>query len=194
MAFCCANFLLYNIDALVARPVYMCETSPGSDEYEVCTFEVICESEPPIKYYIDWDDVDSLNNWVEQLDLTCVSDERIELMSKVYYLGEIVGCLLIARIPDLFGRKVPISTSITIQFFVYLTIILSRDIDLSTGLGFFMGVLHIGIYNGGYINVCEYVHTRWKNSACTVLLAFDMTTQIISAIYWRYISKNWLYL
>jgi len=51
-----------------------------------------------------------------------------------------------------------------------------------------MGVLHIGIANGGYINVCEYVHDRWKNVVCTTMLVFDMLTVIFGAIYWKYIS------
>lgn len=55
-----------------------------------------------------------------------------------------------------------------------------------------MGVLHIGIYNGAYINICEYVHTKWKNHVGTVLLCCDMCTQIIIGFYWRYVSKNWL--
>lgn len=51
-----------------------------------------------------------------------------------------------------------------------------------------MGVLHIGIANGGYINVCEYVHDRWKNVVCTTMLVFDMLTVIFGAMYWKYIS------
>jgi hypothetical protein len=35
-----------------------------------------------------------------------------------------------------------------------------------------MGILHIGIANGGYINVCEYVHVKWKYLLCTVMLVF----------------------
>jgi hypothetical protein len=57
-----------------------------------------------------------------------------------------------------------------------------------------MGFLHIGIYNGCYINVCEYVDIRWKNKVCTLLLVFDMLTCIIIGIYWRFISKYWLWL
>jgi ABC-type sugar transport system permease subunit len=53
-----------------------------------------------------------------------------------------------------------------------------------------MGILHIGIANGGYINVCEYVHDKWKNVVCTVMLVFDMLTVIITGIYWKWVSKN----
>jgi len=53
-----------------------------------------------------------------------------------------------------------------------------------------MGILHIGVANGGYINVCEYVHTRWKNILASLMLVFDMLTVIITGIYWKWISKN----
>ena len=56
-----------------------------------------------------------------------------------------------------------------------------------------MGFLHIGIYNGGYVNVCEYVHTPWKNNVCTILLVFDMLTTIFIGIYFHYVSKYWLW-
>ena len=87
----------------------------------------------------------------------CVPDYKIERISSVYYLGEILGCLSIARVPDLYGRKWPLTICTAIQFPVYLAIILSNSLTLTTVLGFFMGFLHIAIYNGGYINVCEYV-------------------------------------
>jgi hypothetical protein len=109
MAFTAANFTLYNVDPLTQKPVYMCETEPGSDVYYECEAEVICESEGQIKYYIDWDDEESLDNWVETLDLMCVPDEKVQRISSVYYLGEILGCIMIARVPDLFGRRWPLA-------------------------------------------------------------------------------------
>lgn len=56
-----------------------------------------------------------------------------------------------------------------------------------------MGYLRIGLYNGGYINVCEYVHLPWKNHVCTILLVFDMLTSILAGVYFHYISRNYIY-
>ena len=75
-----------------------------------------------------------------------------------------------------------------------IAICLSRSLLLTTVLGFFLGITHIGIYNGAYINICEYFHLKWKNHVCTVLLVFDMLSVIIIGFYWRYISKNWVWL
>jgi MFS family permease len=124
----------------------------------------------------------------------CVPDYKIYRISTIYYIGEMIGGLSITRIPDVFGRKWALAILTTIQFPVYLGIVLSKSLTLTTALAFFMGFLHIGIYNGCYINVCEYVDIRWKNKVCTLLLVFDMLTVIIIGIYWRFISKYWLWL
>ena len=107
-----------------------------------------------------------------------------------------VGCLLIARIPDLFGRKWPLAITTAIQFPILLIIIFSKNLTLTTTLGFFLGILHVGIQNGAYINVCEYFHTKWKNKVCTVLLVCDMLTVIFSGFYFEFISNDikWLLL
>ena len=124
----------------------------------------------------------------------CVSDDDVERISSVYYFGEIFGCLIIARIPDLVGRKWPFIISIALQLPCYVAILCSSSLELTTYIAFFMGILHIGIANGGYINVCEYVQEKWKNHVCTLMLVFDMLSVIITGIYWKYISVDatWL--
>jgi len=75
-----------------------------------------------------------------------------------------------------------------------IAVIFSHSLMLTKVLSFFMGFLHMGIYNGCYINVCEYVHEKWKNKVCSCLLVFDMLTCMIIAAYWRYVSDNWIWL
>jgi hypothetical protein len=115
------------------------------------------------------------------------------MVSNLFYLGEVFGCISIARVPDLMGRKWPFFWSIAIQLPVLIAIIFSRSLDFTIFLGFLMGFLHIGIYNGGYVNVCEYVHNPWKNHVCTILLVFDMLTTILIGVYFHYVSRYWLW-
>ncbi len=70
---------------------------------------------------------------------------------------------------------------------------MSRSLVLTTVFGFFFGLTNVGIYNGAYVNVCEYVHTFWKNHVCTFLLVFDQLTVVFIALYWKYISKDWVW-
>jgi hypothetical protein len=43
LAFTSANYVLYNYDLLIMKPVYMCETEPESGVFEECTADFICE-------------------------------------------------------------------------------------------------------------------------------------------------------
>ena len=71
-----------------------------------------------MKYKIDWTNRESMHNWVETLDLTCkyvplitflgVSKTTINYMAHSFFIGQILGSVGLARIPDLFGRKWPI--------------------------------------------------------------------------------------
>lgn len=69
----------------------------------------------------------------------------------------------------------------------------SKSLYLTIALAFAIGVLNVGIYNGGYVNVCEYVHTPWKNHVCTLLLFFDNFTTILICLYFKYVSRYWLW-
>ncbi len=115
-------------------------------------------------------------------------------MPNYYYLGEIAGGILITRLPDLYGRKWPLFICTCIQLPVMIAFIFSKSYEFNEALAFMLGFLRMGIYNGCYINVCEYVHLKWKNKVCSLLLVFDMATCIIIAAYWRYICKYWLWL
>ena len=39
LGFATANLVLYNIDYLTQRPIYLCETPTGSGNFEECTFD-----------------------------------------------------------------------------------------------------------------------------------------------------------
>ncbi len=84
--------------------------------------------------------------------------------------------------------------SLAVQIPCYIAIILSRSLLLTIVMSFFFGITNIGIYNGAYVNICEYVHTPWKNHVCTFLLVFDQMTVIIIALYYKYVSQDWVWL
>ena len=111
----------------------------------------------------------------------------------MFYVGEIFGCISIARVPDVYGRRWPYIFAICAQLPCMIASILSNSFTFTTVLSFIMGYLRISLYNGGYINVCEYTHGNWKNHVCTILLVFDMLTSILMGVYYHYVSKYWLY-
>lgn len=93
---------------------------------------------------------------METLNLVCVSNPHINYISHAFYFGQIFGSISIARVPDLYGRKYPFAVSLAAQLPCYIGLILSRSLLFTIILAFIVGFLNVGIYNGGYVNVCEY--------------------------------------
>jgi hypothetical protein len=123
----CASYVTYNIDFLCMRPVYEA-FDEETQEWIESDADTICptlETDNPLKYRVNWDSVDSLDNWVPKLDLMCTPDEKLYWMYKIYYIGEMLGGLIITRIPDVFGRKWALAILTTLQFPIYLAIVLS---------------------------------------------------------------------
>lgn len=76
---------------------------------------------------------------------------------------------------------------------VYLGLILSKNIVLTTALFGLLGLCTPGKSNIAYIYVMEIVPKKMTTPVGTVLLIADGSTMIFLTIYFRYISKNWLY-
>lgn len=189
IAFICGGFLVYSCDYLTEKPIYRCEKTPG--QFDICTSDEICAGH--LNYYVDWTSHESLDNWIATLDLMCESTFTINYITHAYYFGGIIGSLMIARIPDLYGRKVPFAASLAAQLPCYIGLICSRSLALSVVLSFLVGVVNAGIYNGGFINVCEYVHSPWKNHVCTLLLIMDNFTVCLVCLYFKYVTRYWLW-
>ncbi len=118
-----------------------------------------------------------------------MSKKSINYMTHSFYLGSIIGSLFLARIPDVYGRKWPIIIALAVQLPLYLATILSRNYYFTLVIAFFFGFLNVGIYNGAWINICEYTHGKWKHRLSLFLLVADSSTVIFSAIYFKFISN-----
>jgi len=123
----------------------------------------------------------------------CESTFTINSITHAYYFGGIFGSLFTARIPDLYGKKVPFVALLAAQLPCYIGLVCSRSLLLSVVLSLLMGIVNAGIYNGGYINVCEYVHSPFKIHVCTLLLVMDNFTVVLVCLYFKYVSRYWLW-
>lgn len=92
------------------------------------------------------------------------STAKLSLVSTIFYVGYTFGCFFIPRFIDLFGRRWPFMCCIGLQLPLYIGLILSRNLQINIALSFFMGICCVGRYNGCYINISEYVETKFKNA------------------------------
>ena len=54
---------------------------------------------------VDTDDAHSLQNWVDQYDLTCIEHAKIGLLGTMIFLGWMTSSMVVPRLSDIYGRK-----------------------------------------------------------------------------------------
>lgn len=112
----------------------------------------------------------------------------------MFFIGQVVGSLFIPRMMDVYGRRWPFFICVVLQFVVYVASLLATNIHTHIAMQFFMGVVYVGRYNGGFVTICEYYHGKWKNIVCTIVMVLDSGVGIIIPYYFKSISKNWIWL
>ena len=70
----------------------------------------------------------------------------------------------------------------------------SRHYDLTLALLFVMGICTAGRYNGSWVVVSEFVHSKYKNLVALSLLVLDQVVVIVTAIYYKYVDDHWRYI
>lgn len=86
-------------------------------EYQACSQEFVCENrgQPGFKYHEDTQDANYLQNWMQEMDLSCVDRSQINLIYIPFCIGSIVQSFLFATLPDRRGNKATIKLVSTIN-------------------------------------------------------------------------------
>jgi len=111
----------------------------------------------------------------------------------MFLLGWSLGCLFIPRLGDTMGRRRPYLFFSVASTFFYLGLIVSENIYLTLTMYFLLGLGDAGKPGLAYVYILELVPTAWQTYVGTVLHIADGTTMIFLALYFRFISKDWLW-
>ena len=96
-------------------------------------------------------------NWVDRLDLVCASKLVIGLIGSSYLLGWALGCLVVPRLGDLYGRRIPYAASMAASLVIHLGFILSQNTLLTMVLFLLLGATCPGKSNIAYVYMLELV-------------------------------------
>ncbi len=116
------------------------------------------------------------------------------MIGSAYFVGYSVSCLIIPRIADIYGRRLPYIVSSFIQFLVYFGIFFSRDSLMTIALILIFGFCGAGRSGIGYLYLLEMMPADWKTMVGTLTHSVNSCTFIVSAIYFWYVSKDWRWL
>lgn len=127
------------------------------------------------------------------MNLISKSNFQIGLIGSTYLLGWALGCLFVPRMGDVYGRRWPLVISMGISLIIYLILILSTNINLTTVMFLLLGLTNPGKSNVCYIFLLEFIPKKWQTPVSTLLLFADGSTMIFLSLYFRFVSKNWLW-
>ena len=95
---------VYPIAFYELMPQYECKVG---DIWTNCVQEDFCvgiKLDPIVNFRVK-DSLYSIDNWVNQYGLTCSSRQTIGSIGTVYFLGMILGSLVVPKLSDVYGRK-----------------------------------------------------------------------------------------
>jgi MFS family permease len=111
----------------------------------------------------------------------------------MYFAGAIASGVFVTRIGDLYGRKIPTLLSAIISIPIHLGLMISTNLNFSIVLFFLFGMTRPGKMQVGFLYVLRARLERFRRKVGSFILFFDGTSFLLFALYFKYISKDWLY-
>jgi len=83
-------------------PKYLCQF-PGEQGLVSCTHDDFCHK-PDVLWQVDWDNEDTIDNMIHELQLDCASNLEIGLVGSLFFGSFVIGSIAIADYGDRYGR------------------------------------------------------------------------------------------
>mmetsp|Transcript_13168 Transcript_13168/g.9226 ORF Transcript_13168/g.9226 Transcript_13168/m.9226 type:complete len:178 (+) Transcript_13168:85-618(+) len=119
----CVDFFVLSFAFFELFPDFMCTGTDGVT-YE-CTAKDWC-ADPTITYTIVQNDI-LFDNWVNRLDLYCMSQGSIGLIGSLFFAGWASSLLIFPPIADRYGRRPICLYGMIVHLALYTAIIFVRD-------------------------------------------------------------------
>ena len=111
---------------MTKQPNFFCREN-NNQNFTICPFEEekFCNKEKYLNFEYFKDESKSLKNWSYDFDLYCSNKKYIFLIGSGFFIGAIIGCVIITPLPDKYGRKIVLQICLTISCILHLLILLS---------------------------------------------------------------------
>lgn len=113
------------------------------------------------------------------------------MIGSAYFAGYSLSCLIVPRLADLYGRRLPFIVSSWFQFLIYFGIFFSKSYLFTVAMILIFGFCGAGRSLIGYLYLLELVPSEWKTLVGTSLHSANSCTFIFSALYFWFVSKDW---
>ena len=118
------GFITFALPLLLIFPQFECSNSI-TGTYERWERDAACQAG---NWRIDGTSERTLNNWITQMNLFCSEKWMIGLLGSIYFQGHLLGSVLLANLPDTYGRKRWVRLSIFFHTVLFAIMMFSPDI------------------------------------------------------------------
>ena len=131
--------------------------------------------------------------------MDCQSEFVISLFGMMFFAGFAIGCMILPPIGDRNGRKMLFVSCITLNFFIFISLLVLPANNESymyviVGLMFLAGLLSGGRMTVGYCYMVEMAPERYSGMMGTIWDVSESVVYIILTLYYRYVCKDWHYI
>lgn len=182
-----AGFIAFGFAYLELFPAYECQ-SKTSGEWYSCQPKEFCGKDVEVR--VNWDDEDSLHNWVEQLDLVCDSQKTIGMVGVYYFAGWCSLMLIVPSLSDKIGRKWIVFWGLTVQAVAYTGIMLSTSLQMTFISIFVMGMMCSARQSVGFVFMNEFFAKEHQTFVGTWYCIGEAITYLSMSLFYRYVSKH----
>jgi putative MFS transporter len=103
-----------------------------------------------------------------------------------------IASIFIPRLGDIYGRKKPFYISLLCACFIQLGCIISTNLILTIAFFFLLGLTQAGKFSMAHVYLQELMPVSYRTAAGTLAQFADAATIVILALYFRFVSKDWL--
>lgn len=145
------------------------------------------------RHRVDQSSSKSLDNWVIKYDMQCSPKSDFGYFGSLYFVGVVLGSFIIPRLSDMYGRKKFFAAATTLHVISCTTLLLSQSLRTAFFLMFLIGIAMSGRAFVGYVWMSESLQIQHTTRMTAFLFCIDSLGIFLAAIYFKYISKNWVY-
>ena len=141
----------------------------------------------------DYDSVYSFSNWVDALDIFCISGFKMGLFGSLFYVGYVIGSLSFLRLGDVYGRKWVLVAALTLQTLILLAFYFVWKQWVFYVLMFLLG-FGASVREGlSYVYAMEMLPKKNQITVGSTTFIVDCLPAIMMVVYLTYVSEHWQY-
>jgi hypothetical protein len=184
-----AAFIMFCFVFLEKYPAFQC-MDETTGRFRSCQREEYCDL-PYNRRNVDWNDKESIHNMIEQLDMNCVESWKVGMIGAVFLFGIVVGCVTLARLGDVLGRKPVYLIGLVMHLSLMVGLLLTSNLNLAFLLMFLFGVSLTGRYYVGYTYNLEMQPKSHHVIVSTTMFLSESFVYTFICFYFLYSSRNW---